>query len=110
MTLLQFLAWYGIVVLPNVQLSDNMKGIVKELRSHYDGDIVMTSNLRSFKKNKQVDGVGYSKHLCGKAIDIRIRGLSKKDVQDILDINSSRYRAIVEHDHIHIEHRVETCD
>lgn len=92
-----------ISYLPNVVFSSNIATILVDLRKVYKGPITITSNLRNRYINRRFRGNKNSKHICGKAIDIRIWGLTKKNIHDILQLDRDRYDVVVEGNHIHIE-------
>ena len=92
-----------ISITPDVILHKNILPIVNDLSNIYNGHIHITSNFRPLKRNIKQGGIENSLHLCGKAIDIRIRGLSKQNVLDISKLKE--YNVIVENNHIHIEYK-----
>ncbi len=92
-----------INISPSTNLHKNILPIITDLREIYNDSIYITSNFRSPLENKRVNGVNNSKHLCGKAVDIRIRGLSRENVLDILKIKEYNYNIEIESNHIHLE-------
>ncbi len=98
-----------ISISPEVNLHKNILPIITDLREVYNDSIHITSNLRNPLENKKINGVHNSKHLCGKAIDIRVRGLSRENVLDILKLKEYNYNIVIESDHIHIETK-EDCN
>lgn len=92
-----------ISILPDVTLHENVLPIIKDLRGVYEGQITITRNLSTISRNRAVGGLKTSYHICGKAIDIRIWGLSRKNILDILRLKEYNYDVVVESDHIHIE-------
>jgi len=100
----------NIFVLPDVVLHENVLQIARDLRTVYSGRIVITSNFRTQKKNREAGGCSDSRHLCGKAIDIRIWGLDKNKIDLIMSLmDSSGYDVIRKRNHIHIEMK-ERCN
>lgn len=66
---------------------DNIKQLSKELqvlRDFTGKPIKINSGYRSPIYNKSVGGAKYSQHLLGKAADIRIEGLSPREVYGII--------------------------
>ena len=77
-----------------------------EIFQKYDSNMIITSAKRSPLMNKIVQGAEKSKHLEGKAIDLRTRHLPdpKLIYQEIKsEIERFGYQVILEKDHIHIE-------
>lgn len=101
--LIKILLSMMINVAPGVLLMPQAITISEDLRSVYSGKITITSNYRSSLTNKNVGGVLTSRHLCGQAVDIRLRGLTNRDILDILKLETLDYDVIIESDHIHIE-------
>ena len=93
----------NIGVSPYVTVSDNSLQIVEDLRKVYTGGVVITSNYRGKERNRRAGGSPESKHLCGKAIDIKKRGLTKQDIRDIQKLDKDKYFILIEQDHIHIQ-------
>lgn len=59
--------------------------VLQRLRSHYGQEIKITSGYRCYDHNRAVHGANDSKHLLGKAADIKVNGISQRDVYDILN-------------------------
>lgn len=58
--------------------------IAQYLRNYYDKSVSISSGVRCKKRNKEVGGVKYSKHLSFKAFDGRVSGVKAKVVIELL--------------------------
>ena len=65
-----------------VRLAENLQ----VLRDHIDRPIYVNSGYRTIKYNKAVGGSAMSQHLCGKAADIRVKGMSSREVYSAIKI------------------------
>lgn len=92
-----------ITVAPDVTFHKNVLPIVADLREVYHKNVHITSNYRTKEENKRVKGLPNSKHLCGKALDIRIWGMTRRDIANILRLQGRKYEIEIESDHVHIE-------
>ncbi len=54
--------------------------ILDNIREHFGQACIVTSGTRCMKHNKNVGGVSNSRHLSGKAADIKINGVSGEDL------------------------------
>lgn len=54
--------------------------ILQKIRKHFGKPVHINSAYRTVSKNKAVGGASYSQHLYGIAADIRIDGVSPKEV------------------------------
>lgn len=89
---------------------ENEKLAAELTRAYYKGGSLSVSYV--ILKNMR-DGIYLSKHLCGKAVDIRIRDKTKKQVKELRELLESglNVETIVEHHpyHLHVESK-EDCD
>ena len=54
--------------------------ILQKIRTHFGASVTITSAYRTPTKNKAVGGETYSQHLYGKAADIKVKGVTPKQV------------------------------
>ena len=54
--------------------------ILQKIRTHFGASVTITSAYRTPAKNKAVGGQTYSQHLYGKAADIKVKGVTPKQV------------------------------
>ena len=54
--------------------------ILQKIRTHFGRAVTITSAYRTPTHNAAVDGTTYSQHLYGKAVDIKIGGVTPKKV------------------------------
>lgn len=54
--------------------------ILQKIREHFGKPLIINSGYRTEAHNKKVDGATYSQHKYGKAADIRITGVSPKEI------------------------------
>lgn len=101
----EFLLLLSITAMPDVTLHTNVLNIAKDIHKVYNGALTITSNYRNFKRNKKYGGVWNSRHLCGKAVDIRSKTLNKEAIMQLFNLRKYGYRLTVEYNHIHIETR-----
>lgn len=59
--------------------------ILQKVRDHFDKAVAITSAFRTASHNKSVNGAAYSQHLYGRAADIKVSGVSPKDVAAYLE-------------------------
>jgi uncharacterized protein YcbK (DUF882 family) len=95
----------SLPISPDVVLSSNILPIVEDLKMLNIDGIHITSNLRSEEVNKSVGGVNNSLHLCGKAVDLRLRTLNSHKINRILELKEKGYTVLIEKDHIHIQRK-----
>lgn len=63
-----------------VFVAPSLVEILQKIRSHFAKPVIINSGYRTPSYNKKVDGATYSQHLYGTAADIRIKGVSPKDI------------------------------
>ena len=61
-----------------------LAGNLQIIREHLDRPIVITSGYRSPEHNASI-GVKNSQHIYGKAVDIKVEGLSSQEVYDAIE-------------------------
>ena len=54
--------------------------VLQKIRDHFGKALIINSAYRTPTYNNKVDGATYSQHLYGTAADIRINGVSPKDI------------------------------
>lgn len=54
--------------------------ILQNIRTHFGKSVTITSAYRTPTKNKAVGGQTYSQHLYGRAADIKVKGVTPKQV------------------------------
>ena len=59
--------------------------ILESIRQHFDAPVTVASGCRCPRKNDEVSGSAGSKHLQGRAADIKVAGVDPVDVQDFFD-------------------------
>lgn len=71
-----------------IQFFDNVKALCMNLeviRSHINRSIIITSGYRTESHNKKVGGAKYSMHLCGKAADMKVKGMTSKEIYEVIE-------------------------
>lgn len=56
--------------------------VLQKIRNHFNRAVTITSAYRTPTRNKAVGGTTYSQHLYGSAADIKVKGVSPKDVAE----------------------------
>ena len=59
--------------------------ILDQLREHFDAPVTITSGNRCVTHNKKEGGAVRSQHLLGRAVDMKVKGVTPKRVYDYLD-------------------------
>ena len=62
-----------------------LAGNLQTIREHLDRPIVITSGYRSPEHNESIGGATNSQHIYGKAVDIKVEGLSSQEVYDAIE-------------------------
>lgn len=70
---------------PVVFVDNYMVGLLEILRKKINKPIIITSGYRTPEHNKKVGGAKYSYHIRGCAADIRVSGMTPKEVAKELD-------------------------
>lgn len=61
-------------------IADELVGILQKIRTHFGRAVTITSAYRTPSRNSAVGGTAYSQHLYGTAADIKVSGVSPKQV------------------------------
>lgn len=61
-------------------IDSDLINVLQKIRVHFGKAVTITSAYRTPPKNKAVGGEAYSQHLYGKAADIKVKGVSPKNV------------------------------
>lgn len=68
-----------------VFIDDHLVSILDILRNQVEKPVIVTSGYRTPEWNKKCDGAKYSYHMRGMAADIRVNGISAKELANKLD-------------------------
>lgn len=63
-----------------VLIDDKLIELLQKIRDHFATPVTITSAYRTEAHNKKVGGSKYSKHMAGQAADIKVEGVSPKQV------------------------------
>jgi uncharacterized protein YcbK (DUF882 family) len=63
-------------------ISPELVEVLQKIRSHFNKPVNINSAYRTPTHNKKEGGATYSQHLYGTAVDIRITGVSPKEVAE----------------------------
>lgn len=61
-------------------IDSDLVNVLQKIRTHFGKSVTITSAYRTPTKNKAVGGATYSQHLYGKAADIKVSGVTPKNV------------------------------
>ena len=61
-------------------ISLDLVDLLQKIRDHFGRAVTITSAYRTPQRNKAVGGTTYSQHLYGMAADIKVKGISPKEV------------------------------
>ena len=61
-------------------VSPELVMVLQKIRTHFGKAVTITSAYRTPKKNKAVGGTAYSQHLYGMAADIKVKGVTPKEI------------------------------
>jgi uncharacterized protein YcbK (DUF882 family) len=61
-------------------ISPELVVVLQKIRNHFGKSVTITSAYRTPTKNKAVGGEKYSQHLYGTAADIKVKGVTPKQV------------------------------
>lgn len=61
-------------------IDSDLVDVIQKIRDHFDKPVVVNSGYRTDAYNKKVGGANQSQHLYGRAVDIKINGVSPKEV------------------------------
>ena len=90
---------------PIVFIDDYMVTILELLRKKLGKPIIITSGYRTPQHNAKVGGAKYSYHMRGMAVDIRVNGISAKEVAKALDNIVENCGIIVYNSWVHFDVR-----
>ena len=68
-----------------VKIDSKLLDKLQKLRDTIGKPIIINSGYRTLKYNKKIGGVSSSQHLLGKAADIRVNGISPKELAKIAE-------------------------
>lgn len=89
-----------------VFIDNYLVSILDILRNQVGKPVIITSGYRTPTRNKAVDGAKYSYHMRGMAADIRIKGMTAKEIANKLDkIIPNECGIIVYNTWVHIDTR-----
>lgn len=63
-----------------VEPSEKLVKVLDQIREHFDAPVTITSGVRCKTHNANVGGASSSQHLKGTAADIKVKGVSPKEV------------------------------
>lgn len=63
-----------------VFIAPKLVTVLQKIRTYFGKSVKITSGYRTAAHNKKVGGAAYSQHLYGMAADIKVTGVSPKDV------------------------------
>ena len=61
-------------------IAPELVNVLQKIRTHFGKSVTITSAYRTPTKNKAVGGTTYSQHLYGTAADIKVKGVTPKQV------------------------------
>ena len=73
-------ACHGSGCCTTVQIDDKLVDYLQKIRDHFKAPVIINSAYRNHCYNKKVGGASNSQHLYGAAADIRVKGVSPKEV------------------------------
>lgn len=86
--------------MPDIRALDNMLVLIvkclQPLRDKLGKPITITSGYRNKTLNKAVGGAETSHHLTGQAVDISVRGLTAKQLFDLIAKTDIKYTQLIE--------------
>ena len=68
-----------------VLVSPKLLTILQTVRIHFGKPVIINSGYRTPSYNKKIGGANYSQHMYGTACDIRINGVSPKDLASYIE-------------------------
>ena len=68
-----------------VLVSPKLLTILQTVRNHFGKPVIINSGYRTPSYNKKIGGANYSQHMYGTACDIRINGVSPKDLASYIE-------------------------
>ena len=89
-----------------VFIDSYLVSILDTLRNQVGKPVIINSGYRTPTRNKEVNGAKYSSHMRGMAADIRVNGISPKEIASKLDkIVPNECGIIVYNNWVHIDTR-----
>lgn len=86
-----------------VEMYTELLDILQAIRNKYKKPVIVNSGIRCKAHNKAVGGVSHSRHLKGKAADIRLKGVKGNDLKILAYAFGCRYSYIIGGDSVHID-------
>ena len=68
-----------------VFIDTDLVDVLQRLRDHYGKAVIIVSAYRTPSYNKQCGGATYSQHLYGKGADVKISGVTPKEVAQFME-------------------------
>lgn len=91
---------------PVVFIDSYLVDILDILRTRIEKPVIITSGYRTPTRNKEVGGAKYSYHMRGRAADIRVNGMTAKEIANELNkIVPNECGIIVYNGWVHIDTR-----
>lgn len=75
-------------------IDTDLVNVLQKIRTHFGKPVTITSAYRTPAHNKTVGGTTYSQHLYGRAADIKISGVSPKQVAQYAETLLKNYGGI----------------
>lgn len=93
-----------------VFIDSNLVSILDILRNQVGRPVYINSGYRTPTRNKEVGGAKYSYHIRGMAADIRINGMTAKEIANKLNkiVPPDEYGIIVYNTWVHIDTRTKS--
>lgn len=66
-------------------VSPELVNLLQEIRDHFGKAVTINSAYRTHAYNKKIDGATFSRHIYGMAADIKVKGVSPKEVYAYAD-------------------------
>jgi len=80
--------------------------ILEDIRQHFNKPVIINSGYRTLKYNAKIGGVSNSKHCLGIASDIKITGITSKEIYNYLDSTyNNKYGIGLYNTFVHIDTR-----
>jgi hypothetical protein len=87
----------------DVEMYTELLDILQSVRDKYKKAVVVNSGIRCKTHNKNVGGVSNSRHLRGKAADIKISGVSGNELKSLAYKLGCRYSYVITGNSVHID-------
>lgn len=75
-------------------IDTDLVNVLQKIRTHFGKPVTITSAYRTPAHNKTVGGTTYSQHLYGRAADIKISGVTPKQVAEYAETLLKNYGGI----------------